>query len=39
MGFARRVCKAKAKLAIKWNDKQEFDGRNKNDSPGETYMG
>ena len=26
MGFARRVCNTNAKLAIKQNDKQEFDG-------------
>jgi len=25
MGFARSVCKTNAKLAIKQNDKQEFD--------------
>ena len=25
MGFARSLCKTKAKLAIKQNDKQEFD--------------
>ena len=26
MGFARSLCNTKAKLAIKQNDKQEFDG-------------
>ena len=29
MGFARRVCDTNAKLAIKQNDKQEFDERSK----------
>jgi hypothetical protein len=29
MGFARSLCNTKAKLAIKQNDKQEFDERRK----------